>query len=560
MVYTYISASDVVVPGNHQKVKNVCVLGAGVGGLTTTKQLLDEGHKVTVYEQHDHWGGVFYYSEKKGGVYDSTILTISNYFMAFSDAPPEWDEYRFWHHTDYWKYLTKYVKDNQLLEKANFQFETTVERITKNANGKWAVSTVNAQGKKTIVEYDAVAVCSGAHQIPSIPKIPGANYDTNKVSPDSILICHSETFKRAKGDPRFDGRRVVCVGAGETGVDLAHEIAGVTKQCYLSVRRTPMVIPRFVWNLEDVPSDAHTSRAMFYANHAYIESLHKVDQFLKGVTGGELCQKIFGGFLGLGDPVAAKISDLAHRSGGGVTDQFLTKNCNFVRRLLEKSLIERKQIKKIEGKTVEFSDGVREENIDTIVFSTGYVVSFPFLPDLKLGEQGVRSMYKHMFHPSLGDTLAFIGFARPTSGGVPATAEMQGRYFALMCTGSRKLPDDWKKRIQKEADMESKQFYLPQLRTLVFYGEYMETMAQHVRCAPDLWTYLADPVLWFKLQFGAMICAQYRLKGPHAKPELARRVIKKLSIKTPLPFIIGQSCAALLSWVGAFFSFRAPSW
>jgi len=173
----------------------------------------------------------------------------------------------------------------------------------------------------------------------------------------------------------------------------------------------------------------------------------------------------------------------------------------------------------------------------------------------------MRAMYKHMFYPGTGNTLAFIGFARPSSGGVPVAAEMQARYFALMCTGSRKLPNDWEKRLQHEADLENAQFHLTQLKTIIFYGDWMESMAQHIRCAPDLWTYIfTNPLFWFRLQYGAMIASQYRLQGPHMKPAIAKKVINSLPMKTPPMIIMAQSIVSVLSWIGGLVGFRPPSW
>src|SRR6478735_1306183 len=63
---------------------DVCVIGAGASGLVAMKELLDEGHVVSCYEKADRQGGLFNYSPTHGGVYDSTRLTISNNFMAFS--------------------------------------------------------------------------------------------------------------------------------------------------------------------------------------------------------------------------------------------------------------------------------------------------------------------------------------------------------------------------------------------------------------------------------------------------------------------------------------------
>jgi len=563
-LYVQVTEDEVAVKGAKPKSQNVCVVGVGVGGLACAKELVDEGHKVTCYERNASYGGVFYYANGKGGVYDNTILTISNYFMAFSDFPPTYGEdYHFWHHEKYYKYVEDYVAHFKLLEKAKFHFEVDVVAVEKQSNGKWKVTTQSVNGGAATSEiFDAVAVCSGAHQIPYIPDVPGVDFNLTATSDKGVLCCHSESYKNAVGDPRFEKKTVICVGAGETGVDVAYEIASVSKQAFLSVKRTPMVIPRAAWNVP-VASDVHTSRSMLYMNHHYAHYLHTFDQWLKLITGNNaLGQSLFKGSAGLGDPSAAKVADLALRSGGGVTDQFLTKNCNFIARMLDKKLLEKTVIKRVEGKTVHFTDGTKLDGIDTILFSTGYVTSFPFIPALPMLDQGVRSLYKHMFDPTLGESLAFIGFARPSSGGVPVACEIQARYFALMLSGTRKLPNNWVERIAVEADMENKQFHLTTLKTVVFYGEYMESLAHHVGCVPDLWSYLfTDPLLWMRLFYGPMLSCQYRLKGPHANPALTVKTLNSIPFCTPGFVTVGQSVASVLSWIGgAALSARAPSW
>jgi dimethylaniline monooxygenase (N-oxide forming) len=564
-LYTTVSEADVVVKGHHAERKKVCVIGAGAGGLVAAKELLAEGHSVTCFEQYSSWGGVFYYSKEKGGVYDNTVLTISNYFMAYSDfPPPEGEAYKFWHHKEYYSYLESYVKHFKLLEKAQFHFNAQVTKVQQDEGSlKWKVTVSMATGSTSTYEFDALVVATGAHQIPAKPQLlSGVEFsDDTKAPANSILCVHSETYKLAEGDPRFEGKKVVCVGAGETGVDVAYEVSKVASKAFISMKRPPMVIPRNPWNL-GFAADIHTARAMLYCNHAYIRWLHEFDQFIKYHAGGAFAQKLFKGAGGLGDPRMQKIADLARRSGGSVTDQFLTKNCNFIESLLNSKLIEKPLIKSIKGKTVQFVDGSSEEDVDTILFSTGYIVNFPFFsPSVELPE-GLRSLYKHMFHPKLGSTVAFIGFARPSTGGVPATAEIQARYFSMMLTGSRKLPSDWKQRIPIEADMENKQFHLTTLKSVIFYGEYMEAMAAHVRCSPDLWYYFwRDPKFWLHLQYGPMLAAQFRLRGPHSAQTVAEKVLRSISPSTPIPFSVAQSVLAALSWVGGLiFSFRPPSW
>lgn len=52
----------------------------------------------------------------------------------------------------------------------------------------------------------------------------------------------------------------------------------------------------------------------------------------------------------------------------------------------------------------------------------------------------MRNLFKNMVHPLLGADICFIGFARPTTGGYPAAAELQSRYIAMIYNNELSLP------------------------------------------------------------------------------------------------------------------------
>ena len=49
-------------------------------------------------------------------------------------------------------------------------------------------------------------------------------------------------------------------------------------------------------------------------------------------------------------------------------------------------------------------------------------------------------LYKNVFSPEVGSSLAFIGFVQPASGGVLTMSELQARWFAELCRGKVELP------------------------------------------------------------------------------------------------------------------------
>ena len=141
---------------------------------------------------------------------------------------------------------------------------------------------------------------------------------------------------------------------------------------------------------------------------------------------------------------------------------------------------------------------------------------------------------------------------------------MVARYFSLICSGERKLPDDWKERAKAEQDMEEKLLRLSagRVRSLLMFGDYMEAMAHHIGCSPNMPLYLlTDPLFYLQMLYSPMCGAQYRLRGPGADPEHARKVIEGAPTPSPLIFRIAQGVLALASMVGGTLNdFRSPSW
>lgn len=83
-----------------------------------------------------------------------------------------------------------------------------------------------------------------------------------------------------------------------------------------------------------------------------------------------------------------------------------------------------------------FEDGTVEEDIDVIVFATGYTFSFPFLEEsLVKIEHNMVSLYKYMFPPQLEKpTLTCMGLIQPL-GSIFPTVELQARWATRVFKG-----------------------------------------------------------------------------------------------------------------------------
>lgn len=490
--------------------KRVCVIGAGSAGLVTVKELLDEGHVVTCFERHDEPGGTFCQSDRpdRAGAYDSTLLTISNYMMAFSSYPPDLGEKRrFWTAAEYQRYLTNFVQHFDLARA--IRYGMTVTRVARHGEG-WVVEAAptDRASDPVVVHCDVVAVCTGSARVPNEIMIKGQ--DTFRGE-----IHHSAYYKNAKP---FAGRRVLCVGMGETGVDVVNEVAQVAKRCVLSLRQFQPLIQRFPFR------NVHTSDA--YTSHALSAA-----PFAAGNARMKLVFKMIRRLSKREDDRAFAEWNL---KAGHYFNGFNIKSEVFLPRLIDKTLVVNSSgIDHLEANRVVFADGT-QETIDTVILNTGYRDEFSFLEGIAVRD--VRRLYKHMIHPDLGASLAFIGWARPAAGGVPACSEMQARYLALLCSGKKQLPPtpELKQLIERHAKFEDEVFHRnPKVRSLVHYSTYMTDFAKVLGCSPWRPASFAKPRLLYRLWYGSQMPTLYRLYGPHSNYERSKQSIFSVPVALP---------------------------
>lgn len=486
--------------------KRVAVVGAGSSGLVCLKELIAEGHTVVAYECRREPGGIFRSSRYGGRAYDSMRLTSSNYVTAFSDYPPREREPCHWRHDQYLSYLQQYATHHDLLR--HVRFETRVERIER-VGERWRVRSVGPAGQQ-VDTFDAIAVCSGIVHRPHIPAMP----DQERFRGE---IIHSSSYHNAVP---FTGKRVVIVGGGETAADICNEIAQTATKCHVSQRNGQWVLPRLV---RGSPNDFHTSRVLHGLPRPLLDELSLL-RARAHLTAARL--PVLGCLV---SPSAALRSRLLLDSGRGVFSQFAVKSDEMIRPLLERKITRHGGVERLVPDGVVFADGARVE-ADVVLLCTGYHQGFAFMDDLPVD---FGRLYHRCFSPALGPSVAFIGFARPAIGAIPPIAEMQARWFALVCSGRRTLPPapTMEQVALTEQATRRRQFGVvaDRLESLVDYTPYQDTLADEIGCRPDLARLaVTDPRRAWKLFAGPFVGAQFRLVGPHADPVAARETLDRV--------------------------------
>ena len=528
----------------------VCVVGAGPCGLTTIKQLRDEGHDVVCFDKNTDLGGLWLRHEGDGEqmkAYDNLMLTISMKFMAYSDHPFA-DGRVFYTRAQYLEYLREYAARFDLAESITCGAEVT--DIRRDDRG-WTV-TVSREGATSSEIFDAVAVCSGPFKTPN-RAIAGLEGFTGE-------IVHSSEYRNSD---RFEGKRVLIVGMAESGADLVREIGDVATECTLAIRSYTYLLPR-VFNRTrttdngTVRAHAHemcrrSAEYPFVLDTAWgrssvIKALFLAMSVVLGVftTAAGVVRAYAGRAPGgrrtvepdvnpLGQPMEPPKIDVdtldnaanwdmirtwnrrSHPDGSWAQRAIFCKNVSFIPSIVDgRVALNDSGIASSDGSTVRFRDKSSAE-FDAIVLCTGFSTEKLSLGDLQVKDGNVRNLYKHFLHPEHDGTAAFVGFVRPFSGGIPICAEMQARYFARLCSGKLAMPSNIDERIGREKEWEEHWTALTPGHTEAIPSQvlYLDALAREIGCLVPAWRMMVNPKLFIQLWFGSFNQSCYRIVGPH---------------------------------------------
>eukprot|EP00211_Chloroparvula_japonica_P001060 CAMPEP_0119125780 /NCGR_PEP_ID=MMETSP1310-20130426/4941_1 /TAXON_ID=464262 /ORGANISM="Genus nov. species nov., Strain RCC2339" /LENGTH=562 /DNA_ID=CAMNT_0007115887 /DNA_START=103 /DNA_END=1791 /DNA_ORIENTATION=+ len=506
----------------------VCVIGAGPSGIVTVKELLQENHDVECFEASSSIGGVF---SPQGGkacrVYDRLRLTISSHYMAYSDYKPD-DASRFWTSEEYFNYLISYAEHFQVLEKIFFNaFVISVQRKSE----KWFVS-VNINGSCVTKEYDAVAICTGTNQYP-------ANFDHPTINEFQGKIVHSTEYSNCRV---FEGKNVLVIGIGETAADIVRDVSSVAKKTHLLMRSHPFFVPRIVART-GVPVDAGTSRIRYIQNEDniivwFMALVYLAILFVFQIAGlfkftwneypsnsEDSMGLKKGNFMDLDCRADEKVKDMIEKlnTEGGVTylNKFATKNVSWMPSVIDgrtKMHVGEIDYFKKEGVVLKDSTYL---SVDTIILCIGFKDNFNFVSEkYRPKDNNVRNLYRHAFHPSAEGTLCYVGWARPTTGAIPACSELIARVFASILSQKTTLPSNINNLIKEEKLCEELFFYKgPNVQALVNPTQYMDSLAQMIGAYVHPSSLLIYPFVFLKWQICTSLPARYRIVGPHSNKE-----------------------------------------
>ncbi|KAM4722856.1 flavin-containing monooxygenase 5-like [Rhinophrynus dorsalis] len=477
-------------------VKTVAVIGAGVSGLTAIKCCLDEGLEPVCFEKSADIGGLWRYTDKpedgRASIYKSLIINSSKEMMCFSDYPIPEDFPNYMQNSKIMEYFRMYAENFKLMK--FIQFKTSVCSIKKCQDfcttGQWIVTT-EKEGKQEAHVFDSILICTGHHTFPNLPlsSFPGIEKFKGR-------YFHSRDYKAPDA---FQNKRVLVIGIGNSGADIAVEVSRKAQKVFLSTRRGTWVVCR-------VSDGGYPVDVVQLSRFLHIVQSALPSCITNYITEKELNKRINHDNFGLLP---------RHR----YNSQHPTINDDLPNRIYSGHIQIKCSVKEFTEADVIFEDGTVEKDVHAVIFATGYSFSFPFCDETILRVKDNKiSLYKYIFPPQLEKhTLAVIGLIQPIGALMPIS-ELQSRLATRVFKGLVRLPSaecmifDLE---QKKKKLENRYVKSQRHTIQVDYVDYMDELATMVGVKPDLFTlFLTDPKLALQVLFGPCTPYQYRLMGP----------------------------------------------
>lgn len=353
-------------------VSKVCIVGAGPSSLALARTLKLMGISYDQFEKHSDVGGIWDRTNEGSPVYRSTHFISSKTLSGYTGfpMPDEFPDYP--RHDQILDYLHDFADTFDLRE--NIQFGTRVNHA-ELIDGVWQVEL--SDGTTRTYKY---LVCANGHTWdPSMPDIAGES---------SGEIIHAVQYR---DESQLRGKRVLVVGAGNSGCDIACDAAANADAAFISMRRGYHFLPKHIYGM---PADVFLSQGP----ELPMEEAQKALADVTNTLNGDLER------YGLPKP--------DHE----ILETHPIVNSQLLHYLSHGDIEVRGDIDRFEGEEVKFKDG-RSENIDLTIFATGYKYSIPYLDEGLFEWRGYKPVLSYfVFHPEISN-LFFTGFVELNSGG-----------------------------------------------------------------------------------------------------------------------------------------------
>ena len=371
------------------------IVGAGPSGLASARALRTAGVSFDVVERHHDVGGIWDLENGETPMYESAHFISSKTQSGFDDFPmPE-------SYPDYppralvLDYIRAFADHFDL--RSHIELGIGVRRAVPDGDG-WIVELENGQRRR----YRGVISAVGHNWDPILPAYPGTF---------SGEAYHSVRYRSPS---EFDGKRVLIVGGGNSACDIACDAATRATRTIISMRRGYHFLPKHVFGK---PTDA------FFRSGPHLSPM--IAQPL--LTG--LLKVLVGDLRRFGLPAPD------HR----VLESHPIMNTQILHYLAHGDVAARPDVVRLGGSRVHFADG-SSDDVDLIVWATGYHATIPFLADALAPRDGEGpELFGALVVPHVPN-LFIVGHFESDGGAYPLVSK-QAKLVAMLARSDATSPD-----------------------------------------------------------------------------------------------------------------------
>lgn len=352
-------------------------------GLATARTLQKHGLRFTGFELHADVGGLWDIANPQSTVYESAHLISSKRMTEFTEFPMRDSVAPYPRHDELRRYFAEFADHFDL--RRHYEFSTRVVRTVRAPDGAgWDVTTECAGVQRTR-RFAGVLIATGTLHHPHQPALPGT-FDGR--------VMHSAEYKSADV---FAGQRVLVVGCGNSGADIAVDAVKQARSVDISLRRGYYFLPKFV---RGRPIDT-------------LGGAIRLPRRLKQMVDAAIVRMV------IGKPSDYGLPDPDYR----MYESHPVMNSLILHHLGHGDIRARRDVARVEGRTVRFVDGESAE-YDLILQATGYALHYPFIERELLAWPAGRAaprLWMNVMHPE-DDTIFLMGMVEASGLG------WQGRY------------------------------------------------------------------------------------------------------------------------------------
>lgn len=429
----------------------VAIIGAGCSGIAACQVLEERGIPFDCFEKGSDIGGLWRYENDNAlaSAYHCLHINTSRETARYASYPMPDDYPDYPHHTQVLTYLENYVEHFGLREKIRFRTEVIGIAPVEDA---WRVQWRGADGDVQSQLYAAVLLASGHHWDPRWP---------NPTPPGTFAgeATHSH-FYRAPDD--LEGKNVLVVGMGDSAMDIACDTSRVSRMTFLTARRGAWIVPKYLGSDPFGQIGIERQSRLPFAREVASGALFNIGS---AVFGRKIVRLN-------GRPEEYGLPAPDHKFGRGIP----TASSEIFTRIGLGRVTPKPWISRLDGEQVRFEDG-SVEDIDLIVYCTGYKTTFPFLSQEIVDAPSALPLYKRVVHPDRAG-LYFIGLI-DVAGPLNPLAELQTEWVADLLQGRVQLPSraQMKQSVAREDRRRQERFGAPGKNAIyVDYAPYRKAI------------------------------------------------------------------------------------